>query len=1167
MADRTIEIIIDVNDRTNGKVQSLQKQLEAAERKAQQLANKFKALSTQRYRMSLELIDRVTAPASRLNNLLRGIANRAWRISFSLADNALGGIKKIESALLRITSKAYPIMLNVKGAAMNKLNGLLSGAALAGGVMMPFGAMAGVGFGITNAIQATADFEKAMSRVQAIRQLDKSSEEMQQLTAQAKELGKTTAWTRTQVAEAQYFQSLAGWETPQILATTPHLLNMASATDTPLQRTADIVTDLMTAYNLKPTDTYINSKGERVNVAQEFIDTMTKMQAVSNTNVEQAYQAGKYSANQFGALSMHLSGQEQVQAAMENFRDAQVMTALLANAGIKESMSGTGMSTILQRMASGNRNALFGLGFTDTQIEDLQHNILPLEQIVKQLSHAFHNGLDINKVADFMEELDGIKLHADTRRRLDKLSRDVLENGGKLGSADRMQLATMLGGAEHSHKLMALMMGDWDAMKKKLTDVNGTAADMSNVMLDNLAGSFTMLGAAWDNFQQNLMESPAGGLRDFVDALTELINHADNLFKDGIQFKDIFSLIGDAVSRLKNKFLELDGIGSVLAGGALIGGLMKIASTARGVMNTIRGVNGINRGVSAGQSVGSMNITAGVVNVNGRIAGGVGRRIGNQSIIDNYNRTRERIRGGTPPPAPSTFGGVKSAAGYAAAFSAIFGVMDIMNTKAYNAERLANAAPSERAQIVKENRQAEWETGGGVAGSIAGSALGAALGSVAGPIGIAIGGVIGGFLGDYLGRFLGKEAAKREDTPQTKGWRHGDEPSDEVSRKVQDGLNGLRIKTAYEELRGIAEAQARRRKADKAELDAIHAQQRATQETLQERRNFDAHFKENMGYNFYDTPFNRNNDATLDYYRQKATETPVIQPPDIFSHAEAGTPTEAQLATEGQVPIELPQVDTTTWLEEIQAQISDGLSNISTAVTETFSSIGETAGAAFSTLSESASTAFSTLSEIASSALEGVTTAFSTAKETVQSVWSEVPGFFSSVLSGLGSAAAAAGSAIYSGLTSVIDSIIGAWSSGAATIMGIISSISAAAASAGASVGAKISGVIAGVRGHAEGGFVTSPELALIGEAGPELILPLNDSARTNDLLNQSGLLNQSEGGTFNFGGMTINFNITGDNPQNIMAEIQDNLEDLTEKIAAQLSDKVSDSFYNRALN
>lgn len=45
-----------------------------------------------------------------------------------------------------------------------------------------------------------------------------------------------------------------------------------------------------------------------------------------------------------------------------------------------------------------------------------------------------------------------------------------------------------------------------------------------------------------------------------------------------------------------------------------------------------------------------------------------------------------------------------------------------------------------------------------------------------------------------------------------------------------------------------------------------------------------------------------------------------------------------------------------------------------------------------------------------------------------------------------------------------------------------------------------------GLPQRARGGFITSPEVSLIGEAGPELILPLNDQQRSMSLLAQSSL-------------------------------------------------------------
>lgn len=45
-------------------------------------------------------------------------------------------------------------------------------------------------------------------------------------------------------------------------------------------------------------------------------------------------------------------------------------------------------------------------------------------------------------------------------------------------------------------------------------------------------------------------------------------------------------------------------------------------------------------------------------------------------------------------------------------------------------------------------------------------------------------------------------------------------------------------------------------------------------------------------------------------------------------------------------------------------------------------------------------------------------------------------------------------------------------------------------------------------KAYANGGIVTSPTMGLVGEAGPEAVIPLNKPARAAQLLNQSGLSN-----------------------------------------------------------
>jgi hypothetical protein len=57
--------------------------------------------------------------------------------------------------------------------------------------------------------------------------------------------------------------------------------------------------------------------------------------------------------------------------------------------------------------------------------------------------------------------------------------------------------------------------------------------------------------------------------------------------------------------------------------------------------------------------------------------------------------------------------------------------------------------------------------------------------------------------------------------------------------------------------------------------------------------------------------------------------------------------------------------------------------------------------------------------------------------------------------------------------------------------------------------------------GYAEGGLIDRPTLALVGEAGRELILPLTNMSRTFQLLNQAGLVQPFQAPTPIAGGTT----------------------------------------------
>lgn len=643
ISDRVVTVIIDVADKTNNKLDGVKKSLLAIDAAAQRTRAKLAAIGNRAYSATIRLIDRVSQPGSRINSFLKSLANKTYTIGMRLNDAVFGKIRSLEASLMRIAGRAYTVAVNLKDNVSGKIKGIADGALMGvGGMGLGLMGGAGIGYGAVNAAQAYMNFEKQMSKVQAVAMLDKSSPEMQMLTQQAKDLGASTAWTREQVGQAQYYQAMAGWSPELIQKATPAILNLASAGATDLATTSDIVTDTLTGFQIRADETYRDSQGRYVNAAEHYADIMAKLVTSANTDIPQLGNALAYSSNVVGAMY----ADKDIQTRMHAAEDAMVMTGLMANAGIKGSMAGTATRAVFSRFGSENRNAYFGLQALGVDFKDANGEVRRIRDIFHDLNQRFSQGVSAEGIAEFAEMMTETKLHADTRRKLTSFMESVQKNSGKMTGADKLKLSSMLAGQEAMSGFMAAIMGDWDALGEKIDNAHGAAQAMAEIQLDNLSGSLTLLGSAWDAFQQGFFEGGAGdGLRNFVQSLTEVISRANELFKDGIQVGDIGKLIADVVDRLKNKFMELDGIGSILAGGALMAAFVKIGRTVQKVIGYIGQLKGLQIGqmlggatgakggtVAATASVGTMNVTAGVVNITGK-AGGVGGAAGKAGTV------------------------------------------------------------------------------------------------------------------------------------------------------------------------------------------------------------------------------------------------------------------------------------------------------------------------------------------------------------------------------------------------------------------------------------------------------------------------------------------------------------------------------------------------------
>jgi TP901 family phage tail tape measure protein len=328
---------------------------------------------------------------------------------------------------------------------------------------------AAIGAGLVSSVRVAMDFEKAMSSVEA--KMGASAEEMSQLTDLAKDLGRTTQFSASEVAGGLDFLAMAGYSVNEALAAMPPLLALAAAGGADLASTADIVSDLLGAMNLEATET------------GRVADVMATAASDANTNVMLMGETFKYVAPVAANAGMSL---EEMAAAI----------GALGDAGVKGSMAGTAFRAILLRLSSPPKEAADALDQLSVSTTDAAGNFRPLEKILQDV--------------------------------------DVAMKSANLGTGERLALQKALFGVEAatagSILQTAAATDKLSTSTERYSDVTGNAMKIADIMTDNLAGAFTRLQSAVQGFQLEIIGID-NGLQGLVDSLADGINKVTEFAK------------------------------------------------------------------------------------------------------------------------------------------------------------------------------------------------------------------------------------------------------------------------------------------------------------------------------------------------------------------------------------------------------------------------------------------------------------------------------------------------------------------------------------------------------------------------------------------------------------------------------------------------------------
>lgn len=400
----------------------------------------------------------------------------------------------------------------------------------------------------TAAVKVGMNFEAEMSKVASIS--GATGDEFQKLIDKAKEMGSKTKFSATESAQAMEYMAMAGWKTQDMVDGLKGIMDLAAASGEDLATTSDIVTDALTAFGLKASD------------STHFADVLAKASSNANTNVAMMGETFKYVAPVAGALGYSVE-------------DCSVAIGLMANSGIKASQAGTSLRQMLSRLAKPTDEVQSAMDQLGVSLTDSAGNMMSLDTVMSDLRNGF-KGLSKAEQAQLATSLAGQEAMS-----------------GLLAIVNASD-------------------GDFDKLKDSIYNCKDAAANMAAVAQDNLAGQITSLKskaeglgiAFYGSIQEPLKELASVGvkaLEDLNNAYTSngfvgFINEIGNKVPLLQSFTDAIAGLAEKTKSMStDELMNLGKTAAVLAGAGPV--ISLFGSQIGNVQSAVSGFSGLTTGV------------------------------------------------------------------------------------------------------------------------------------------------------------------------------------------------------------------------------------------------------------------------------------------------------------------------------------------------------------------------------------------------------------------------------------------------------------------------------------------------------------------------------------------------------------------------------------------
>ena len=316
-----------------------------------------------------------------------------------------------------------------------------------GAVVVALGAMVAL---FTKAVKESAEFEQALSGLKAITR--GSAEDMRDLSENAKELGRTTAFTASEVVGLQTEFAKLGFSTADILQVTEATLSLAAAAGT------DLATAAMVAGNT------LNGFGLQTSETGRIADVMALSFASSALDIEKFQESMKLVAPIAKVAKVSLEG-------------SAAALSVLADRGVAGSLAGTQLRKIMADLSTKTgKNFQDSLTITAKRLDAATSTAEKLS-IAKELVGDRAKG-SLIALAENREELDRLTL--------------AYENAG--GAADEMANEKL----DNLRGDVTKLSSAWSGFLLGIEDGAGTLNKLIRGALQGFTWALNNIGAAFD---------------------------------------------------------------------------------------------------------------------------------------------------------------------------------------------------------------------------------------------------------------------------------------------------------------------------------------------------------------------------------------------------------------------------------------------------------------------------------------------------------------------------------------------------------------------------------------------------------------------------------------------------------------------------------------------